>query len=100
MRFVIWSCEQWQQCPKPGEMHGNCITNCGIAGGPHQRSHFPRTISLAVTTVPISRRPSAVPSATVDHTNIHQFRWRSVQVPYQSTKSPSLTKAVEGLDGL
>ena len=37
---------------------------------------------------------------TLGHANLHQTRWRTIQVPYQSTKSPNLARAIEGLDGL
>lgn len=57
-------------------------------------------VNLATLATPMARQAAKVHALTLKHNNLHFLRWRSVQVPYQSSKSPELAKALEGLDGL
>jgi len=57
-------------------------------------------VNLATLATPMSRQAAKVHALTLKHNNLHFLRWRSVQVPYQSSKSPDLARAIEGLDGL
>jgi lysophospholipase L1-like esterase len=57
-------------------------------------------INLATLPTPMRTQAERVHQLTLEHNNVHFLRWRQVQVPLQSSKSPNFTKALEALDGL
>jgi lysophospholipase L1-like esterase len=64
------------------------------------RSQLAEGVNLATLATPMNQQAARVHQLTLSHTGLHQIRWRTVQVPYQSSRSPSVAKSIEGLDGL
>lgn len=55
-------------------------------------------VNLAAMTTPMSQQAAAVHSLTKAHTDLHNYRWRSIEVPFG--KAPNVGKALAGLDAL
>jgi lysophospholipase L1-like esterase len=57
-------------------------------------------INLADLPTPMVRQAANVHVFTLQHTAIHNTRWRQLQVPLQNNESPELLNALKGLDEL
>jgi hypothetical protein len=57
-------------------------------------------INLADLSTPMVRQAAAVHSLTLQHTAIHNTRWRQLQVPMQTNETPELLSALKSLDEL
>ena len=57
-------------------------------------------INLADLPTPMVRQAATVHALTLQHTAIHNTRWRQLQVPLQNNESPELLNALKGLDEL
>jgi lysophospholipase L1-like esterase len=57
-------------------------------------------INLADLPTPMTRQAASVHALTLQHTAIHNTRWRQLQVPLQNSESPELLNALKGLDEL
>ena len=57
-------------------------------------------INLAELPTPMTRQASGVHALTLQHTAIHNTRWRQLQVPLQTHESPELLEALKALDEL
>ena len=68
--------------------------------GTFTKAQLAEGINLATLSTPMTKQAARVHRLTLEHNTIHFTRWRQVQVPLQSSKSPNLRKALEALDGL
>jgi lysophospholipase L1-like esterase len=68
--------------------------------GTFTKAQLAQGVNLATTPTPMLKQAARVHKLTLDHANLHQTRWRTIQVPYKATGSPNAAKAIEGLDGL
>jgi lysophospholipase L1-like esterase len=57
-------------------------------------------INLADLATPMTRQAAAVHQLTLQHLNIHNTRWRQLQVPMQTNETPELLTALKSLDEL
>jgi lysophospholipase L1-like esterase len=57
-------------------------------------------INLADLPTPMARQAAAVHSLTLQHTGIHNTRWRQLQVSMQTNETPELLNALKSLDEL
>ncbi len=57
-------------------------------------------VNLAVLATPMSRQAETVHQLTKRHNDLHFFRWRQIQVPYQKENLPHLDEALQALDKL
>lgn len=57
-------------------------------------------INLAEYPTPMQEQAMAVHTLTLQHTGIHQARWRQVQVPLEKSNTPELLDALKALDQL
>ncbi len=57
-------------------------------------------IDLAELATPMTRQAAAVHNLTVEHTGVHNARWRQLQVPLQTNETPELLKALQAMDEL
>jgi lysophospholipase L1-like esterase len=63
-------------------------------------SELGQGLNLAMLETPMMKQALAVHTLTVEHNNIHQARWRSVQVPLVEQDIPEMYKALNALDKL
>ena len=57
-------------------------------------------INLATLPTPMLQQAARVHALTLQHTAIHNLRWRQVQVPLEKTNTPELLNALKALDEL
>lgn len=57
-------------------------------------------LNLAMLETPMLKQAMAVHTLTVEHNNIHQARWRSVQVPLTEQDLPEVFNALNAMDKL
>jgi lysophospholipase L1-like esterase len=57
-------------------------------------------VNLAELPTPMVRQAAAVHDLTLEHTAIHNTRWRQLQVPFETNNSPELLAAMASLDEL
>ena len=57
-------------------------------------------VNLAWFPTPMSKQAAAVHALTLKHNNLHFAAWRQVQVPFQSSKSPNIAKAIDAMNAL
>jgi hypothetical protein len=57
-------------------------------------------VNLAELPTPMIRQAAAVHQLTLQHTGIHNTRWRQLQVPLQTNETPELLDALKALDEL
>ncbi|MBV8829589.1 MAG: SGNH/GDSL hydrolase family protein [Acidobacteriaceae bacterium] len=57
-------------------------------------------VNLAVLDTPMSKQAMAVRDLTVRHLDVHQARWRTIQVPLQQSDFPHASEALRDLDAL
>ncbi len=66
--------------------------------GSFSRDALADGINLATRSTPMVAQARSVHDLTLKHTNIHQERWRSLQVPNENNTTYRLVKALEDLD--
>ncbi len=66
--------------------------------GTYTRTQLAEGVNLALLATPMRKQAARVHQLTMNHTEVHLLRWRTLQVPYANTDSPRLSKAIEGLD--
>lgn len=59
-----------------------------------------RGVNLAVLDTPMARQAMDVRNLTSQHVDLHQFRWRTIQVPLQDADAPHYDQALKALDEL
>ncbi len=57
-------------------------------------------VNLAVLDTPMSRQAFEVRNLTTRHTDVHQFRWRSLQMPLNDLDLEHLDESLKALDAL
>ena len=57
-------------------------------------------VNLAERSTPMFRQAAAVHELTLQHNDVHFYRWRELQVPGESKSYSSLPKTLEALDAL
>ena len=73
----------------------------GIEAGRFTAAELAVGINLAtLANTPMMKQAMAVHAATLERTSIHQFRWRTIQVPMASEDLPSKPAALAALDNL
>ena len=68
--------------------------------GTFSKSDFGVGVNLAEYATPMTRQALEVHKLTVRHTQMHKYRWRDIQVPFQSAPASDLAPAIEGMDRL
>lgn len=72
----------------------------GETVGAWTSDEFARGVNLAVLDTPMARQAMEVRRLTSQHVDLHQFRWRTIQVPLQDADAPHYDEALKALDGL
>jgi lysophospholipase L1-like esterase len=72
----------------------------GETAGTFPAAQFAAGINLADLPTPMIRQASAVHTLTRQRTDIHNARWRQLQVPLQTNETPELLNALRSLDEL
>lgn len=80
---------------KPGRYK---LTIDGQAVGTWSESELAKGVNLAVLDTPMSKQAMEVREWTVRHIDIHQFRWRTLQVPLQDAAIESVAQSLKDLD--
>ena len=57
-------------------------------------------VNLAELSTPMTKQALAVHHKTIDHTQMHKYRWRDIQMKFQAAPAEYVHSAVVGLDGL
>lgn len=70
----------------------------GEDAGTFDKAELASGINLAKLPTPMMKQAAAVHALTVKRTNVHNARWRIVEVPLQDDKIASVGAAVESLD--
>ncbi len=72
----------------------------GEYAGSFSRQDLADGVNLAVLPTPMAQQALDVHALTIRHTQIHNARWRQVQVPMQDQKLERLQPALDSLDAL
>jgi lysophospholipase L1-like esterase len=76
------------------------LTIDGQEVGTFSRDQLADGINLAEQATPMAKQAASVHALTLRHSNIHNTRWRQIQVPFEDETSPSLLRALSELDAL
>ena len=76
------------------------LTIDGETTGTWSAEEFARGVNLAVLDTPMARQAMDVRNLTLQHLDLHQFRWRTIQVPLQNLDSAHYEESLKALDGL
>jgi lysophospholipase L1-like esterase len=80
---------------KPGKYK---LSIDGQTAGTWPESELAKGVNLAVLDTPMSKQSMEVRDWTVRHIDIHQFRWRTLQVPLQDAGVDNIGQAMKDLD--
>jgi lysophospholipase L1-like esterase len=69
----------------------------GAEVGQFTKEELAAGVNLATLPTPMLAQAFAVQDLTAQHTNLHNQRWRAIQVPYASSKSEAVRKAASDL---
>lgn len=72
----------------------------GETAGVWSAGELAHGVNLAVLDTPMARQAMDVRNLTSQHVDLHQIRWRTIQIPLQSLDSPHYDEALKALDGL
>jgi hypothetical protein len=72
----------------------------GEFAGSFSRQDLADGVNLALLPTPMAKQAMEVHALTIKHTQIHNARWRQVQVPLQEQKLDRLQAALDNLDAL
>lgn len=72
----------------------------GEAVGSWSAEELTHGVNLAVLDTPMARQAMEVRGLTSQHVDLHQIRWRTIQVPLQNFDSAYYDQALKALDGL
>ena len=72
----------------------------GKAIGTFSKEELANGINLATLATPMRDQAKAVHTLTLEHNNMHFYRWRQIQVPFEKDAPSDVEKAIEGLDGI
>ncbi len=82
---------------KPGRYK---LTIDGELVGSWSEAELGQGVNLAVLETPMSKQAMKVRDLTVRHIDIHQFRWRTLQVPLQDSSVEHLDNTLKSLDAV
>lgn len=68
--------------------------------GDFTKEQLSEGINLAWYPTPMAKQAAAVHALTLRHNTLHFTAWRQVQVPFQTSKSANVTKAIDSLHAL
>jgi hypothetical protein len=69
----------------------------GVRVGEFTKEQLAEGVNLAVLPTPMLKQAKEVNQRTLRHNDIHFTRWRNIQVPMASYKSPAVVSATENL---
>lgn len=72
----------------------------GEAIGEFTKEQLNEGINLSWFATPMAKQAAAVHALTLKHNNLHFTAWRQVQVPFQTSKSPNIAKAIDAMNAL
>jgi lysophospholipase L1-like esterase len=72
----------------------------GNTAGTYDAEELAKGVNLATADTPMLRQALDVHALTLQHTNVHNFRWRTVQVPMVKDTYPTKEKVMADLDRL
>ncbi|MBV8819638.1 MAG: SGNH/GDSL hydrolase family protein [Acidobacteriaceae bacterium] len=72
----------------------------GETVGTWSSDELARGVNLAVLDTPMARQAMDVRNLTSQHVDLHQFRWRTIQVPLGDAEAPHYDEALKALDEL
>lgn len=72
----------------------------GEALGEFTKEQLSEGVNLAWFPTPMAKQAAAVHALTLRHNTLHFTAWRQVQVPFQSSKSANVAKAIDALHAL
>jgi len=72
----------------------------GETAGTFPAAQLASGVNLAELPTPMIRQAAAVHALTLQHTAMHNTRWRQLQVPLQTNETPELLNALKALDEL
>jgi hypothetical protein len=72
----------------------------GINIGSFSSADLANGVNLALLNTPMSQQANEVYQLTIDHTTIHNDRWRHIQVPLAKYTLPQAKAAMDSLDQL
>lgn len=72
----------------------------GEAIGDFTKEQLSEGVNLAWYPTPMAKQAAAVHALTLRHNTLHFTAWRQVQVPFQTSKSPNIAKAIDALHAL
>lgn len=72
----------------------------GQEAGAFTKEQLAGGINLATLPTPMVKQAAEVHGLTWKHLELHQARWRNVQMPFDNDKSPALQRALSALDAL
>jgi len=70
----------------------------GLDIGTWTAAELSQGVNLAILDTPMSKQAMDVRDLTVRHLDVHQFRWRTLQVPLQNVPIQSLGSTLKALD--
>jgi hypothetical protein len=76
------------------------LTIDGETAGSWSAEDLSACVNLAVLDTPMARQAMEVRTLTSQHVDLHQVRWRTIQVPLQDLDSAQYDQALKSLDGL
>ncbi len=76
------------------------LTIDGDAVGSWSAEELARGVNLALLDTPMARQAMDVRNLTSQHVDLHQFRWRTIQIPLQNLDSAHYDESLKALDGL
>lgn len=72
----------------------------GASLGTFTKEALAEGVNLATLDTPMMKQARRVHELTLDHTRVHQSRWRDVQVPFQNDDQAKVGKALKALDAI
>ena len=72
----------------------------GSTVGTFNNDELGRGVNLAILETPMSKQAKQVYDLTVSHCDIHNQRWRTIQVPLASYNLPQTEPAMQAADSL
>ena len=74
------------------------LTIDGEKVGKFSTEQLERGVNLATYETPMSKQAANVLQATRKHNDLHFYRWRTIEVPYETLNPEGVAKSNEGLD--
>jgi len=95
----IWTALNDETLRVTGLASGHYILRIdGMGTGEFSNTVLQEGINLAMYHTPMTEQSMQVLKLTTVHTQIHNLRWRNVQVPLQETPQPTIESALAAMD--